>query len=77
MALSSACSVLASLSAALYVPLLLKAKETCNLSSETCAALHQGLEQLFKQEEVGEALPTAALVMLLEAPGHFTALLSV
>lgn len=65
------------LSTAVSAPLLLKAKETCNLSSETCAVLHQCLEQLSKQEEVGGDLPTTALVILLEAPGHFTQLLSV
>ncbi|XP_027146083.1 oxysterol-binding protein-related protein 1 isoform X1 [Larimichthys crocea] len=37
---------------ALAAPLLLKAKETGELSSETCAALHQCLELLSKQEEV-------------------------
>ncbi|XP_056913726.1 oxysterol-binding protein-related protein 1-like isoform X2 [Takifugu flavidus] len=37
---------------AVSAPLLLKAKETCNLSSETCAVLQQCLEQLSKQEEV-------------------------
>ncbi|XP_034558110.1 oxysterol-binding protein-related protein 1-like isoform X2 [Notolabrus celidotus] len=36
----------------LATPLLLKAKETSELSSETCAALHQCLELLTKQEEV-------------------------
>ncbi|XP_065810159.1 oxysterol-binding protein-related protein 1-like isoform X1 [Labrus bergylta] len=36
----------------LAAPLLLKAKETSELSSETCAALHQCLELLSKQEEV-------------------------
>uniref|UniRef100_A0A8D3E4I9 Oxysterol-binding protein n=1 Tax=Scophthalmus maximus TaxID=52904 RepID=A0A8D3E4I9_SCOMX len=37
---------------ALAAPLLLKAKETSELSSVTCAALHQCLELLSKQEEV-------------------------
>ncbi|RVE61923.1 hypothetical protein OJAV_G00175370 [Oryzias javanicus] len=37
---------------ALAAPLLLKAKETCELSSQTCAALHLCLELLSKQEEV-------------------------
>ncbi|XP_059200211.1 oxysterol-binding protein-related protein 1-like isoform X2 [Centropristis striata] len=37
---------------ALAAPLLLKAKETCELSSETCSALHLCLELLSKQEEV-------------------------
>lgn len=50
------CLLCFGLSAAVSAPLLLKAKETCNLSSETCAVLHQGLEQLSKQEEVGEDL---------------------
>ncbi|KAM9350210.1 oxysterol-binding protein-related protein 1-like isoform 2-T2 [Symphorus nematophorus] len=36
---------------ALAAPLLLKAKETSELSSETCAALHLCLELLSKQEE--------------------------
>nr|XP_043896034.1 oxysterol-binding protein-related protein 1-like isoform X2 [Solea senegalensis] len=36
----------------LAAPLLLKAKETCELSSETCAALHLCLELSSKQEEV-------------------------
>ncbi|KAM6919500.1 oxysterol-binding protein-related protein 1-like [Lycodopsis pacificus] len=39
-------------SCALAAPLLLKAKETSELSSETCAALHLCLELLSKQEEV-------------------------
>lgn len=43
-------------SKALSAPLLLKAKETCNLSGETCVVLHQCLEQLSEQEEVGEDL---------------------
>uniref|UniRef100_H3DCN8 Oxysterol-binding protein n=1 Tax=Tetraodon nigroviridis TaxID=99883 RepID=H3DCN8_TETNG len=37
---------------ALSAPLLLKAKETSDLSGQTCAVLHQCLEQLSKQEEV-------------------------
>ncbi|XP_068427098.1 oxysterol-binding protein-related protein 1-like [Clinocottus analis] len=37
---------------ALAAPLLLKAKETSELSSETCAALHLCFELLSKQEEV-------------------------
>uniref|UniRef100_A0A3B3HWL5 Uncharacterized protein n=1 Tax=Oryzias latipes TaxID=8090 RepID=A0A3B3HWL5_ORYLA len=40
--------------AALAAPLLLKAKETCDLTSQTCAALHLCLELLSKQEEVRE-----------------------
>lgn len=42
---------------ALSAPLLLKAKETSDLSGHTCAVLHQCLEQLSKQEEVGKELP--------------------
>lgn len=41
---------------ALAAPLLLKAKETSELSSETCAALHLCLEMLSKQEEVWKCL---------------------
>ncbi|XP_067330592.1 oxysterol-binding protein-related protein 1-like isoform X2 [Channa argus] len=37
---------------ALAAPLLLKARETSELSSETCAALHLCLELMSKQEEV-------------------------
>uniref|UniRef100_A0A3P9M5M2 Oxysterol-binding protein n=1 Tax=Oryzias latipes TaxID=8090 RepID=A0A3P9M5M2_ORYLA len=37
---------------ALAAPLLLKAIETCDLTSQTCAALHLCLELLSKQEEV-------------------------
>lgn len=44
------------LSKALPAPLLLKAKETSELSGHTCAVLHQCLEQLSKQEEVGKEL---------------------
>lgn len=49
---------------ALAAPLLLKAKETGELSSETCAALHQCLELLSKQEEVSKHLrhPTQACI---------------
>ncbi|XP_028987323.1 oxysterol-binding protein-related protein 1 isoform X2 [Betta splendens] len=37
---------------ALAAPLLLKARETSELSAEACASLHLGLELLSKQEEV-------------------------
>lgn len=39
---------------AVAAPLLLKAKETSELSSETCAALQLCLELLSNQEEVSE-----------------------
>lgn len=35
-------------------PLLLKAKETSELSNESCAALNLCLELMSKQEEVGK-----------------------
>lgn len=41
---------------ALAAPLLLKAKETIELSGETCAALHLCLELLSKQEEVAKQI---------------------
>lgn len=39
---------------AMAAPLLLKAKETSELSVKACASLHLGLELLSQQEEVGK-----------------------
>ena len=49
---SYTCNCIFFLFEALAAPLLLKAKETSELSSETCAALQLCLELLSKQEEV-------------------------
>lgn len=52
------------LSKALSAPLLQKAKETSDLSGHTCTVLHQCLEQLSKQEEVGKELPYLVITKL-------------